>query len=64
MEDVLDKLVSYGFTRVDSEAQLSGRTYYLDHQCSDMVCFAFEEREHLEKHDLIGEGHLVIQVWH
>ncbi|ELT91030.1 hypothetical protein CAPTEDRAFT_220169 [Capitella teleta] len=61
MDDVLGHLIGIGFERVDSESKLAGRTYYLDHQCNDMICFPYEEREPLEAHFLVTDNLLVVQ---
>ncbi|ELU08213.1 hypothetical protein CAPTEDRAFT_197530 [Capitella teleta] len=61
MQQVTDVLVNIGFERVDSEETLKRRTYYLDNQCPDAICFSYLEQEFLESHELLTECHLVVQ---
>ena len=45
-----------------SEAKLTGKTYILDHQCTDMQAFSYDQREAMEDHWLVKEGHIILQV--
>jgi hypothetical protein len=62
MDSVTKQLQDEGFIEIQSESKLSGKTYKLDNQCTDMLAFPFEIRDAIEQHMLVEEGHLVLQV--
>ncbi len=62
MGAVLDKLYVEGFMQKKGDVELQGKQFFIDSQCSDVLCFPPEHRSYLEGHSLVKEGCLVIQV--
>ena len=62
LRQVITDLKSDGYSVVQTEAKLTGKTYILDHQCVDMLAFPYDQREAIEEHNLVKEGHIVLQV--
>ena len=62
MQEVDEMLDSQDFMQVEQENQLSGKTFYVDHHCSDVFAFPADQRDFLEQGPLIKDGYIVIQV--
>lgn len=62
METVLNQLRDEDFVEVQSDTKLSGKSYMLDNQCTDMIIFSYDQRDNIEQHMLVQDGHLVLQV--
>ena len=62
LDAVQETLELYDFVQVEQEDQLSGKTYYVDTHCSDLLAFSADQRDFLEQSDLIQNGELVVQV--
>ncbi|KAK2148932.1 hypothetical protein LSH36_474g02021 [Paralvinella palmiformis] len=61
METVLNQLRDEDFVEVQSDTKLSGKSYMLDNQCTDMIIFSYDQRDNIEQHMLVQDGHLVLQ---
>jgi len=61
LQEVLDTMNKDGFRQVYPGGRLTGKTFYIDHHCADMLVFPGDFRELLEEHDLIKNFHLVLQ---
>lgn len=61
LQAVLDVMEKEGFTQVHSGDRIIGKSFYVDHHCSDMLVFPGDLREFLEEYELVTKFHLVLQ---
>ena len=62
MGNVVSKLSDDGYEQLTGEEEPEGKRYMVDTRCTDLLCFAGDQRHFLEEHALIKSGHIVIQV--
>ena len=59
---VKSELEEDDFSEVWSEADLEGKTFMVDDQCSDVISFPNELISYIENYPLVAAGALVLQV--
>ena len=62
MGNVVSQLSDDGYEQVTGDEEPEGMRYMVDSRCTDLLCFAGDQRYFLEEHTLIKSGHIVIQV--
>ena len=62
MELVIDMFKDDHYKLIDPEGQLVGKVFFTDSHCTDMLVFPPESRDFILEHDLLQNGHIVMQV--
>lgn len=57
-----DKLRQIGYVEVDTDEELTGKTYITDRHCYDVIFFPCDQRDFMESCSLVKDGYVVIQV--
>lgn len=64
MTDLKEKLRNAGYVEVETEEELTGKTYTTDRHCYDVIFFPCDQRDFLENCSLVKDGYVVAQVNH
>ena len=62
LDTVISHLKDEHYTLIAPEDILEGRVFCVDSHCSDMLVFPPDSRDFILEHDLLHNGHIVMQV--
>ncbi|XP_052276864.1 putative methyltransferase NSUN7 isoform X1 [Dreissena polymorpha] len=61
VSDVISQFKDAHYAVIAPEERLEGRTLYIDPHCSDVIVLPSDSREYVQEHDLLSQGHIVMQ---